>query len=196
MQVNVFAQYLLMMQLLPVLQKTPDARIVWQSSELHRFVPSDVKFRDLTEINQDIGPSYLYNRSKLAEILAVRSLTRRLREAGKLSSLWINATHPGAVSTNQPKQAEEAYGIVGKVGAALVRPFMSDPVKQGCRPMLYAATSSEIVEKNIQGAYIMPYKKVSEPSKQALDDDLADSLWTLCENLLKEKLGQLPYFGF
>jgi len=193
MQVNVFSQHLLLMMLLPALLKTQNSRVVLQSSELHRAAPSDTNFNDLIEINRDIGPTYLYNRTKLAQILLVRWLTRLLYDAGKSSSIWINATHPGTVSTGQPKQAEEAYGALGKIGVAVVRPFMKDPVKQGCKPALYAATSSEIVEKQIQGAYIIPDKKVTEPSTQALDDGLAKRLWDLSETVIREKLGELPY---
>lgn len=66
----------------------------------------------------------------------------------------MNATHPGAVSTDQQKQAEDAYGTVGKVGVALVRPFMKDPVDQGCRAALFAATGEDVVKDAVQGQYV------------------------------------------
>lgn len=193
MQVNVFAQNLLILMLLPIILKTPDSRIVLQSSELHRSAPGDTKFASLEEMNKDIGPTLLYNRTKLAQVLTVRSLVKRLGSKLQTSSTYINATHPGAVSTDQPHQAEEAYGIVGQVGTAVLRPFMKDPVKSGCRSALYAATSGEIAEKGIQGSYIIPDKKVTDPSSQALDDELAENLWKLNEKVLREKLGELPY---
>ncbi|KAL3424149.1 hypothetical protein PVAG01_03430 [Phlyctema vagabunda] len=195
MQVNVFAQNLLALMLLPVLLKTPNSRLVFQSSDMHRAAPSDTKFKSLEEINHDIGATYLYNRTKLAQILFARQLTKRLTAAGE-SSIHIIATHPGGVSTDQPKQAEEAYGILGTIGVAAARPFMKDPVKQGCRPALYAATSNEIVEKEITGVYIVPDKKVTDPSTQALDDELAENLWDLSETVLRSKLGELPYKSF
>jgi WW domain-containing oxidoreductase len=193
MQVNVFAQNLLLMILLPVLLKTPDSRIVLQSSENHRVVSSDTYYKDMNEINQDIGPTFLYNRTKLAQILFTRKLVKHLEAQGKGESVWINSTHPGGVSTDQPHQAEEAYGVLGKAAVAVVRPFLADPVKQGCKSALYAATSPEIVENKIQGSYIIPDKKVTEPSSNALDDELAENLWKLNEDVLRKKFGELPY---
>jgi len=192
MQVNHFAQFHLMMTLLPVLQKTSNSRLVVQSSDLHRAAPSSIKFASLEEINTDIGPTYLYNRTKLAGILTVRALVRRL----KSPSPWANATHPGAVDTDQPQQAIDAYGIVGKIGAMASKPFMNDPVSQGCRPALFAATAEAVVTEEIQGQYIIPDRKVSEPSSQAQDEQLGEQLWKLTLKVLEQKLGSLPYSNF
>lgn len=202
-QVNHLSQMLLAMVLLPVLQQTAESRLVVQSSEIHRGPPSDCSFASLAEINTDIGPTYLYARSKLAQILFVRRLVKLLDQpaknatgqlvAGHSGTVYINATHPGAVSTDQPKQAEDAYGTLGKIGVALMRPLMSDPVKQGCKSALFAATGQEVVEKGIRGQYIVPDKKVSEVSSKGQDEALAERLWVLSETLLEEKLGKLPY---
>ena len=102
---------------------------------------------------------------------------------------WINATHPGGVKTDQQEQAVDAYGTLGKVGVALVRPFMKDPVDQGCRPILFAATSDAIREEGIDGCYIVPDRKVTEPTSQALDEELGEQCWKLTDMILKEKLG-------
>lgn len=194
MQVNHFAQAHLAMTLLPVLQKTKDSRLVMQSSDLHRAAPSSVAFTSIEEINQDIGPTLLYNRTKLAQILFVRELVKRIQaQQFGAGEVWINATHPGAVSTDQPKQAEEAYGTIGKIGVAVVRPFMKDPVAQGCRPALFAATSEDVVKDKIQGQYIVPDKKVTEPSNQAKDEKLAVALWNLTKTIMEEKVGSLEY---
>ncbi|KAH7311344.1 hypothetical protein B0I35DRAFT_437925 [Stachybotrys elegans] len=192
MQVNVFAQYHLAMTLLPKLIATPNSRLCFQSSEMHRMAPSSIQFADMQEINQDIGATYLYNRTKLALVLFVHALKRR-KDRGELGlkpghAPWINATHPGAVDTDQKKQAEDAYGTLGKVGAAVVRPFMSDPVDKGCRSILFAATSDQIAEKKIDGAYIVPDCEVTEPSSDSQKVDLQERLWRLTEDLLQEKL--------
>ncbi|KAF4426166.1 putative oxidoreductase bli-4, mitochondrial [Fusarium austroafricanum] len=193
MQVNVFAQHHLAMTLLPKLIATPDSRLCLQSSDLHKAAPSDIKFASLEEINRDIGPTYLYNRTKLAQVLLVRALCRR-KQQGQLGmqpgkAPWINATHPGGVKTDQQEQAIDAYGTLGKVGVAVIRPFMKDPLDQGCRPILFAATSDAIREEGIDGSYIVPDRKVTEPTSQALDEGLQEQLWNLTERILKEKLG-------
>lgn len=186
------------MILLPVLKKTPSSRIVAQSSDLHKGVPSDVAFASKAEINKDIGATYLYGRSKLGQILWVRKLNRILTQGAPAGDttpekIFINATHPGGVSTDQQKQAVDAYGIAGKIGVTLVQPFLSDPVKTGCRSALYATTSDEILSEGITGQYIVPDKSVTAPSSKAQDDEMGDRMWNLQETLLKEKFGQLPY---
>ena len=192
MQVNHIAHFHLFMTLLPLLQKTPNSRLVLQSSDLHRAAPSSIKFASLDELNKDIGPAYLYNRTKLAEILIVRALARRLKSGGAQGP-WVNATHPGGVKTDQPKQAVDAYGTLGKVGATLLTPFMKDPIDDGCRPALFAATADAIATEGIQGQYIVPDRKVTDPSSQAQDEQLGEQLWKLTVQILEEKLGSLPY---
>ena len=160
-----------------------------------------MQFADEAELNHDIGPMKLYNRSKLAQVLAVRALQRR-QEAGLLgfssnnsqsdassTTVYINAVHPGGVETDQPKQGEEAYGAPGVLGHKLLKPFLKDPVESGCRSALFAATSPEVVEKGITGCYIVPDCKVTEPSARAKDEELGERLWELSENLLKDRLG-------
>jgi WW domain-containing oxidoreductase len=197
MQINVFAQHHLSMILLPVLQKTPGSRLVLQSSEMHRLGTENEKFESLQEINRDIGATNLYCRSKLAQILLVRAFARR-KEQGKLGlrageAPYINATHPGAVSTDQPDQAIDAYGMLGKLGVKSVRPFMKDPVDGGCRSALFAAASEDVVKEKIDGQYVIPDRKVSDVSKKANDEELQERCWRLTETVLREKLGDLGY---
>ncbi|RMZ67969.1 oxidoreductase bli-4 mitochondrial [Pyrenophora seminiperda CCB06] len=199
MQVNLFSQAHLTLMLLPILQKTKDSRIVYQSSDLHRGADSSMKFESIQEMNQDIGATKLYNRTKLAEILFLRELYSRIKagEFGQITESnglpWINATHPGGVLTDQPNQAMEAYGTIGKIGFMAVKPFMADPVVQGCRPALFAAVSPDIVKEQIQNSYIVPDKKVQEPSSQAKDEKLQKNLWKLTKEVLESRLGSLPY---
>ncbi|KAJ4356386.1 uncharacterized protein N0V89_004419 [Didymosphaeria variabile] len=158
MQVNVFAQAHIILTLLPVLQKTKDSRIVSQSSDLHRAAPSSTKFESVEEINTDIGATFLYNRTKLAQILFSHQLLKRIK-AGRFGTVtdteglpWINSTHPGGIKTDQQFQAEEAYGTIGKIGVRAVRPLLGDPVDKGCRPALFATASPDIVTEQIQGS--------------------------------------------
>jgi len=197
MQINVFSQHHLAMTLLPILAKTPGSRLVLQSSEMHRLGNENEKFLDLAEINRNIGPTNLYCRTKLAQILLVQALARR-KAQGKLGlsaagAPFINATHPGAVSTDQPEQAVDAYGMMGKLGVKAVRPFMKEPVDQGCRSALFAAAGEDIVKDKIDGQYIVPDRKVTEVSKKARDDELQEQCWRLTMSVLQEKLGELAY---
>lgn len=197
MQVNVFAQHHLMMMLLPTLLKTPDSRVVYQSSEFHRLGTGDMPFKDLAEINQDIGASKLYARTKLAQVLLARSLARHKTE-GKLEmhsgkEPWFVAVHPGGVNTDQPAQAEEAYGKMGKIGVKAVKPFMKSPTEEGCRPALFAATSPEVIKEKLDGVYVVPDRKVTDVAKHAHEEQLQEQCLKLTETTLAEKLGKLPY---
>ncbi|KAL2054962.1 hypothetical protein ABVK25_004784 [Lepraria finkii] len=198
-QVNHLSQMLLTLTLLPNLQSKPHSRLVLQSSDLHRAALSSTTFTSVDEINTDLGPNSLYARTKLAQILFVRALVRRMEnnepgfQSPKYNGPWINATHPGGVNTDQQEQAVEAYGTKGKLGVKAVRPFLKDPVDEGCRPALFAATSEDVAKEGIQGQYIVPDRKVTEPSKQARGEELGENLWRLSEQILQEKLGSLPY---
>ena len=157
---NHLSQFLLVLTLLPILQRTPNSRLVLQSSDLHRAPLSSTTFSSLSEINTDIGPNSLYARTKLAQILFVRAVVRRMHgnepgfQSPKYDGPWVNAVHPGGVATDQPKQAIDAYGTPAKMGVKMLKPFLKDPVDQGCRPALFAATSEDVVKEAIQGQYV------------------------------------------
>ncbi|KAL8768748.1 MAG: hypothetical protein Q9194_005627 [Teloschistes cf. exilis] len=159
-QVNHLSQFHLAMMLWPNLQATPNSRLVLQSSDFHNFCPSSTTFTSVPEINTDIGPLNLYARTKLAQILHVRAMTRRMNEnqpgfqSPKATGPWILAVHPGGVQTDQPEQAIEPYGMIGKIGVKAIKPFLKDPLDKGCRPALFAATSEDIVKEKIQGEYV------------------------------------------
>lgn len=199
MQVNVVAQHHLAMMLLPALLKTADSRLVLQSSEFHRRLTSNPDFASLAELNRDIGASPLYARTKLAQVLLVRYMhSLKSQPENKLGlkqdqAPWINATHPGVVATGQQQQAIDAYGTAGKIGVKAIRPFMTEPIDDGCRSALFAATATEINTEQIDGEYIVPDKKVTEVSKEAKDEQLGERCWKLMENILQDKLGPLQY---
>ena len=131
-QVNHLSQFYLVHMLLPVLQRTTGSRLVLMSSDLHQACPSSTTFDGIAEINTDLGAMKLYSQSKLAQVLFVRATARRMEnnepgfQSSKQMGPWVNATHPGGVSTDQQDQAVEAYGKLGKVGVAAVRPLLKD----------------------------------------------------------------------
>ncbi|KAI7777744.1 hypothetical protein LA080_003091 [Diaporthe eres] len=97
------------------------------------------------------------------------------------------------MSADQPGQAVEAHGTMAKAGVAVVRPFMRDPVDEGYRSALFAATSRRAGEEQIEGAHVVPDCKVTEPSSQAGDEELQERLWELTVDVLKGRPGNLPY---
>lgn len=195
MQVNVIAQHHLAMTLLPILLKTEDSRLVLQSSEFHRMLTSNPKFESIDELNTDIGSSHLYARSKLAQVLLMRYMYKLKSQPENELGLkrgrppWINATHPGAVQTDQQEQAIDAYGTLGKLGVSVVRPMMKEPIDEGCRSALFAATAESFGSDQVDGKYIVPDCKVTDISEEAKDEELAERLWNLVEGILSKKFG-------
>lgn len=53
---------------------------------------------------------------------------------------------------------------MGKIDVMAVLLLMKDPGGEGCRPALCAATSESIVTEGLQGTYIVPDRKVQDPS--------------------------------
>ncbi|KAI5122294.1 hypothetical protein M0805_002373 [Coniferiporia weirii] len=192
--VNNLGHILLINRLLPLVRRTaalnefPAPRIVQLSSSLHSSAPSSVSFTSLKEINDDsIGPSPLYGRSKLANLLFTRWLAAHVLEDG--SRIYALATHPGVVQTQQQEQFKDAYGVFGALLKTVAVPFMRAP-EQGSLSTLWASTSQEVEKKNLQGAYITDPGKWGGESKQAQDEILRENLWNLSHKLIKEKAGE------
>ncbi|KXS98913.1 hypothetical protein AC578_7457 [Pseudocercospora eumusae] len=192
MQVNILSQHHLTMCLLPLLIQTHDSRLVLQtsSSSLHHFSPSPKFPKEISELKSDIiGPmTSPYGRTKLSQILQTRALVRRKQRAEigmrPNSAPWINTTHPG-------EQAIDAHGNIG----VITRPSMKDAIDQGCRSALFAATSPDVAAEKMDGEYIVSSdcRVSSETTEHVQDEELGERLWELTEQILREKLGGLPY---
>lgn len=194
-QVNNLGHILLINRLLPLIRRTaalgefPAPRVIQLSSSLHQAAPSSVAFKSLEEINDEsLGPNQLYSRSKLANLLFTRYLATHVLEPN--SRIYAIATHPGAVHTEQQEQFKDAYGqAFGTIMKTVTIPFMRSP-DQGSLSTLWAATSPEVEEKNLQAVYVTDPGQWGGESNQAKDEALRDNLWTLAQQLIKEKAGQ------
>ncbi|WVQ79868.1 hypothetical protein IAT38_001968 [Cryptococcus sp. DSM 104549] len=204
--VNLLSHLVLVDNLLPLLKQTSankesaedelerfSTRIVGMSSELHRALPSDVKFESLEEVSSEIDPTLLYGRSKLMVLLFIRELAKHhLPSLSSPTPILALSTHPGGVATEQQQGTTEAYGnLIGKtlenVAQAL---FMSK--EQGAESALWAGVGQSVVQRReeVQGRYFTEADgKVDTESEQGKDDELARKLWELSVKVLKEKAG-------
>lgn len=175
--------------------ESPAPRIVQLSSELHKTASSSIAFESIDEINDEsIGANGLYARTKLASLLFTRWLGSKVLEQG--SRIYALATHPGAVHTAQQDQFKDAYGqSLGTAMKTVTVPFMRSP-EQGSLSTLWAATSPEVEEKNLQGVYVTDPGSVGGETKQGQDDTLAENLWKLSQKLIKEKAGNDALFDW
>lgn len=87
------------------------------------------------------------------------------------------------------QQWKDAYpGITGQLLTWAMLAFGRDP-EQGSYSALWALTAPELEEKNQNGFYFSDVGQPGKESAQASDPQLAQSLWILSENIIKEKLG-------
>lgn len=195
MSVNCIGHYLAINRLYPLIRKTskllntPAPRIIFESSEMHRFAPSGAHFGSVAELNDDtLDPVQLYGRTKLAMILYARALADTvIKPQG--DNIYIIPVHPGAVNTKMQEQWKEAYP--SGVGAAIqtVTEFFGRSPEQGSYSALWAATTDEVVANNWQAAYVQDVNKVGGESKQAQDKNLALACQDLTERIIRDKCG-------
>jgi len=154
-------------------------RVVVVSSDLHRNGRID-----LDDLNWERRPYKAwdaYSQSKLANMLFVLEVQRRLTDAG--STVRAVAAHPGYAATNL--QGRTASPI-SNFFAAIANRLVAQSDTMGALPTLYAATADIP-----GGTYIGPdgfrhirgYPAVDTPAPQALDPETARRLWDLSEQL-------------
>jgi len=70
----------------------------------------------------------------------------------------------------------------------LIVPLQFVPVDKGVYTSLFAAAGKKVKEEpeNYRGAYLHPVAQLSKPSADSLREDLADDLWKLTNQVLKD----------
>ncbi|ROV95183.1 hypothetical protein VMCG_08558 [Cytospora schulzeri] len=185
MAINHIGHVVLTSHLLPVMKKTAASgntvRIVNLGSNAHTSAPKDTKFASLDEINTDLGPSGQYGRSKLATMLYARYLASHLT-AGDQPRILANSIHPGFVDTKASTfDIHEAYPLGGYAMSVLMKPFEKTQF-EACVPAMFAATKTDG-----SGQYICGPARVEEGSELARDDELAEQMMRLTEELVRER---------
>jgi NAD(P)-dependent dehydrogenase (short-subunit alcohol dehydrogenase family) len=135
---NHFGHFALTGQLLDLIIKTPDSRIVNVSSNGHKY--GKMEFNNLLFENGDgYTPMKSYARSKLANLLFTYELQRQFEKKG-IDSLAV-AAHPGGSRTNLGRHLEDKwwYNIV----FSLMKPFTQDQ-SQGALPQIRASVDPDV----------------------------------------------------
>lgn len=158
------------------LEESAPARVVVVSSDFHHTAPEGLDFDDLMHRRKFRGWK-VYARSKLANILFVRALARRLEP----SKVTVNALHPGMVRSGFGGDGDLG-SAVQRIGWKLLTPLMISAEK-GARTSVYLASSPE-VEGQTGGYYVRC--RPSKPSRAARDEQAAERLWTISEQLIAE----------
>lgn len=166
---NHLAYFLLTNLLLDPLRAAAPSRVVCVASDAHRAV-GGIDWDD-PEGRRRYRPFRAYCQSKLANVLFVRELARRLEGTG----VTANALHPGFVATS----FFAGNGALGAMMRLSARLFAIRP-EEGAETPVYLAASPEV--EGVSGRYFEKGRE-ARPSKAALDDDAARRLWTMSERL-------------
>lgn len=176
---NHLGHFALTAHLIPVLKKTPGARVITLSSIAHRG--AHIYFDNLHG-EKGYKASKFYGQSKLANLYFALALDEKFKEAGV--DIKSVACHPGISSTNLFRFGrEKASWFIN-----LLLPMFSQSAEMGALPTLYAATSSTIKG----GEYIGPdgagnrkgYPALETPHASAGSRDVMEELWTVSEKLV------------
>ena len=164
--------------LLPKLEATPESRIVTVSSVGHRN--GDINFDDINA-TKSYSPQHRYYQSKLANLLFMYELDRRLTRKG--SSTISVAVHPGVADTELPRYLTSGFQVrLLRMLMPLIMLF-ANSAEAGAWPTLLGATAPGVEG----GQYFGPsrFGEWSGPAKQvdstdkSKDPGLAKQLWDL-----------------
>lgn len=168
--VNHMGHFMLTLLLLDKLERSDAGRIVVFSSGAHKA--GKIHFDDYN-LTKGYNVAKSYCQSKLANLLFVRELARRLQQKG--SRITVNAVHPGAVATQIGANREKNFGkgIVRRI----LSPLALTP-SQGAATAIFLAEDTSVT--NTTGQYF--YKcKLAKTSQRSWDMAAAKRLFELSE---------------
>ncbi|KAI1287997.1 Retinol dehydrogenase 12 [Halotydeus destructor] len=162
---NHLGHFLMVNLLLQRLKDCAPARIVVVSSILHHF--GNINFNNLNLEKYLLEPFYTYSNSKLANVLMMKELSKKLKNTG----VTINAVHPGLVITD-----------INKDRPWWVRIWLEPPLvylygknsKEGAQTSIHMAVSEQV--EGLSGKYFADCKE-SWMSYKVHNDDVAHRLW-------------------
>jgi NAD(P)-dependent dehydrogenase (short-subunit alcohol dehydrogenase family) len=159
---NHLASFLLTNLLLNTLKASAPARIINVSSGAH--TSGKIEFDNLQ--GERVYSPRVYENSKLANILFMMELARRLEGTG----VTVNALHPGFTATGFAKNNGKVIAAVVSIFAPLVA---RSPAK-GAETSIYLASSRSV--EGITGKYFYD-SQVIPAAPQAIDMVVAGKLW-------------------
>jgi NAD(P)-dependent dehydrogenase (short-subunit alcohol dehydrogenase family) len=170
---NHFGHFALTGLLLDVVLHTPKSRVVSVSSVAHRM--GTINFDDLNS-KKKYSKWSAYGQSKLANLLFIYELERRLRSA-KADAIAV-AAHPGYSNTN----LQRTTGFF-----SAFNPILAQPAGMGALPVLYAATEEHVQGGDFYGPdgflEMRGYPKKTSSNTKSYDTTVAKKLWELSEKV-------------
>jgi len=172
---NVIGPWLFTQLLLPALFAATDAspshekaRVVTVSSSAN-YLTKGLDFYAMADGPERLKYSglELYNKSKFGNIVVARELARRYGDKIVSTSL-----HPGNIRTDVGRHLPWwQYTLLD---------WIMYPVSYGALTQLYCAAAPSAADAN--GKFFIPWARLGEPNKAALDPQLGERLWSWLEN--------------
>jgi len=196
MMINHVSPFVFTKTLLPLMEKTAkedgaDVRIINVSSDAAAGVPDTIRFRDREDFNDECLNLYFpslkrYGRSKLANILFAKQLQRHFDEQ-KIPILCLSL-HPGAINTEGFQGIAQRQGWLIRTSITLLLNYVLRTPDKGAYTHVFASVAPVVREQaeKYKGAYLVPFAKITSPSKPAESEELAKELWETTEALLIE----------
>lgn len=171
---NHLGPFALTLQLLPLLSKTPQARIVNTSSLAH--LTGNLNFEDINWENRKYKTMQAYSDSKLANLYFSFELAEKIKE--KPNRPLVIAAHPGWTKT----ELDRHIGLVG-----IISSIIGQKVNMGVLPTLMAAFDPAAAHGDYYGPSdfreMRGYPKKVQGNLMSRNKQNAQQLWTLSEKL-------------
>lgn len=185
--VNHLGHFAFVGRILPLVAAADAGRIVLVSSGAHRV--GRIHLDDLNWERRRYQRWPAYGQSKLANLLHVSELQRRLEAAG--SSAIAVAAHPGyartALQTTGPTMQGGLSGRITGVLSGVANALVAQPVSRGVLPQLYATAADDVTGGSYWGpdgrGEMRGFPAAAARSAEAQDTEVARELWTVSETL-------------
>ncbi|MCX6169396.1 MAG: SDR family oxidoreductase [Ignavibacteriales bacterium] len=156
--VNHLSHFLLTNELLPLLKRSNEGRIIHVSSMAHQNAKLDWNNLNSEKYYDGYG---VYSLSKLANIIFSKELSERLNG----SNVTSNSLHPGVITT---KLLAAGFNISGS------------SVKRGAENSVFLASAREV--KNTTGKYFVD-KKISRYNSIVDDESVRKKIWEISSEM-------------
>ncbi len=187
---NHLGHFLLTSRLMSLVEKGQDKRIVNLSSRAHHMAPTNLE--DPNFESADYDPWLSYGQSKTANVLFSVGLEQRYADKG----IHAYAVHPGGIMTNLGRHlTEEQSAALLKRVQESDSEFAWKTIEQGAATTCWAATAPDVEGKggvyceDCHVAEVDNHSAAGGVRSYALDQDSAETLWSLSEELVGEVFG-------
>jgi retinol dehydrogenase 12 len=161
---NHLGHFVLAMNLIDLLRKSPESRVISVSSAAHAFGKVSRLFQ---KKNTKLSDFAAYGDGKLANVL----FTKGLAKYEKDSSITAYSLHPGVVKSNF---GSDMNGLL-KIGFALARPFMIS-VQKGAETSIYLATT-DLQNLRFRNGYYFAKSKPASIVNNGVTNESVEWFW-------------------